>query len=598
MSIRKLSAHLINQIAAGEVIERPASVVKELTENALDAGAKRIEVRVEEGGRQLIRVADDGRGMVPEQLPLAIEPHATSKITAVEDLSAIQTLGFRGEALASIASVSRMELISRPAEAEAGARISVQGDLAGEPVPEPCAPGTVVEVRDLFYNVPARRKFMRGAPTEYGHINDMLGRVAMAHPRVGFSLWHQGKRRWDLPAGQSPTDRCRDRLGREVEEGLIEFKSNEQGVRLWGMAAMPELAKPTAKGQFLYVNGRPVRDRSIGHALREAYRGLIPPSRQPMVVLFVDLDPGRVDVNVHPTKSEVRFADRDQVFRQVLATVRQALRSEDLIPAVSLPVQNPVSAAAEPATRPMAAPSMFGRTSAEPAPGQADLASQSDRPSAPLPVQPHEAVAGSEPAPAETVRPTTRTVLQVHNAYIVTEDEQGLIIIDQHALHERMMFEMLMDRMRRFGRLESQRLLSPAVLEAGPTQQATLEQIEPLLERLGIETTPMGPNAVAVHAFPTLLFERHVEIHPFMEDLIARAEAEGFVPSDEQALHEVVDMMSCKAAVKAGDSLSEQELSQLLSQREQIERASNCPNSRPTTIRLTLRDLEKQFKRG
>jgi DNA mismatch repair protein MutL len=590
MPIRKLPAHLVNQIAAGEVIERPASVVKELIENSLDAGARRIEVRVEEGGRQRIRVADDGGGIGADQVLLALEPHATSKIEQVEDLAAIRTLGFRGEALASIASVSRLSLTTRTADATEGYRVEAVGDQLSEVEPVACAAGTVVDVQDLFFNTPARRKFMRGASTEYGHINDLVGRVSMAHAHVGFSLWHNDKLRWDHPPGQTPNQRCRDRLGKEVAEGLIEFESDERGVALWGLAAMPELAKPTAKHQYVFINGRPIRDRSVSHAMREAYRGLIEPSRQPMVVLFITVDPATVDVNVHPAKSEVRFSDARAVHSQVLSVLRQALQSADLTPAV--PVVRPfVSTSTHQSTRAISsAPSPAGAfwLQASDAPRQT-VASQ-------VAARAVDAVDG--PLLTEPIRATTQPILQIHNTYIVTQDEQGIVIIDQHALHERMMFETLLDRLGKTEQLESQRLLTPVVMNGGPARQATLEQITPLLHRLGIDATPMGPESIAVHAFPTLLFERKVDVGEFMDDLLGRAEAENFEPSNEAALHEVLDMMSCKAAIKAGDRLSDQELADLLARRDQIERASNCPHGRPTTVRLTLHDLEKHFKRS
>ncbi|MFW6031908.1 MAG: DNA mismatch repair endonuclease MutL, partial [Phycisphaeraceae bacterium] len=345
MPIRKLPMLLVNQIAAGEVIERPASVVKELVENSLDAGATRVEVRVEEGGRQLIRVSDDGAGISEDQLPLAIAPHATSKLASSEDLEAIATFGFRGEALASIASVSRTRITSRPRLndgriAEAGAMIEAAGDEVSEVAPAGGAPGTVIEVRDLFFNTPARRKFMRTASTEFGHINDLVQRLAMVHHAVAFRLVHQNRQVLDLPQGQDRKQRCIEILGKDLEEGLLEFERTEPaergGARVWGLAGLPALGRGSGKFLYLCINGRPVKDRNLTHAVREAYRGLMPPERHPVAAVFLEIDPKMVDVNVHPAKAEVRFRQPSQVHGLILAAVRQRLLASDLTPQANL----------------------------------------------------------------------------------------------------------------------------------------------------------------------------------------------------------------------------------------------------------------------
>ncbi len=650
MPIRRLSPHLVNQIAAGEVIERPASVVKELLENALDAGAERIAVDIEAGGRELIRVADDGGGIPADELALALAPHATSKIAAAADLEAIGSLGFRGEALASIASISRVRLTSRPRDAEAGAALEAAGEQLGEPRPLGCAPGTVVEVRNLFFNTPARRKFMRAPATEMGHISEAVTRIAMAHPDVGLTLRHQQRVSIDLPPHQTAARRCLDLLGPELEDALLEVESTERGIGLWGLVGLPEIARPTARHQYLYVNGRPIRDKHIAHAVREAYRGLIEPTRQPTVVLFLRIDPRQVDVNVHPGKAEVRFADSNAVHGQVLAVIRQRLLGADLTPALD------VGGGGGPQRL------QFGRGRDEPAapteastlsreaPLNADSAGGSggdsggdsgggteSGPSSPIhtlgdfvdyfrrmdpkqkgfvyqqvrqelgveeshyPEPPAPADAADPPARdrlTDPLRPSAKPILQVHNSYLVTQDEQGLVIIDQHALHERMMFQALLDRIRSSGRLESQRLLTPVAVELRPAQMALLEQLGPLCEQLGIDLAALGPTTAGVHAFPSLLFDRRVDPAEFLTELIERAEQDDFNPSDEAVLHEVLDMMSCKAAIKAGDALADEELTELLRRREQLERSSNCPHGRPTTVRLTLRELEKHFKRA
>jgi len=645
MPIRRLSPHLVNQIAAGEVIERPASVVKELLENALDAGAERIAVDVEAGGRELIRVADDGGGIPADELALALAPHATSKIAAAADLEAIGSLGFRGEALASIASISRVRLTSRPRDAEAGAAIEAAGETLGDARPLGCAPGTVVEVRNLFFNTPARRKFMRAPATEMGHISEAVTRVAMAHPAVGFTLRHQQRVSIDLPPHQTAARRCLDLLGPELEDALLEVDSTERGIGLWGLVGLPEIARPTARHQYLYVNGRPIRDKHIAHAVREAYRGLIEPTRQPTVVLFLRIDPRQVDVNVHPGKAEVRFADSNAVHGQVLAVIRQRLLGADLTPAVDVGAgaqrlrfdrgEEPADASALSREAPL---NGDPESDAEGSGGAiGGSGGDSGGPAAPIhtlgdfvdyfrrmdPKQKgfvyqqvrqelgvEESADPEPPAPADAadpsardqltdpLRPSAKPILQVHNSYLVTQDEQGLVIIDQHALHERMMFQALLDRIRSSGRLESQRLLTPVAVELRPAQMALLEQLGPLCEQLGIDLAALGPTTAGVHAFPSLLFDRHVDPAEFLAELIERAEQDDFNPSDEAALHEVLDMMSCKAAIKAGDALADEELTELLRRREQLERSSNCPHGRPTTVRLTLRELEKHFKRA
>ncbi len=606
MPIAKLSPLLVNQIAAGEVIERPASVVKELVENSLDASATRIDVAIEDGGRELVRVADDGSGIAPGEVLMALEPHATSKISAAHDLAAIRTMGFRGEALASITSVSRLRLTSRAIGADEGAVVEAAGETVGPLQPAGCATGTVIEVRNLFFNTPARRKFMRSAATEFSHIHDLLARIAMAHPAVGFKLAHNGRTTFDHPPGQTALQRCTAILGEELRDGLLEFDSDERGVQLWGLAGLPTLARPTARFQYLYINGRPIRDRNVAHAMKEAYRGLIEPAMQPLIVLFITVDPAAVDVNVHPTKSEVRFADANVIHGQVLATLRQRLLAADLTPsadigrrpgtifpaALDLAGGNGDAATASPPSA-QAFVEYFRRMD----PKQQTLVLSEVRkelgPELPLP---------DAPPPGEalemTYRPAPQPVLQVHNSYIVTQDDHGIVIIDQHALHERMMFQELYERICGSGTLESQRLITPAVLDANPRRMDLLENLQPLLHKIGIEAAPLGPATIGIQAFPTLLFDRGVEPGAFLSELLDRAQDVDLGPDDEAALHEVLDMMSCKAAVKAGDQLEAGELTELLRRRNQIERSSNCPHGRPTAIRLTLRDLEKQFKRS
>lgn len=628
MPIRQLPPLLVNQIAAGEVIERPASVAKELIENSLDAGATRIEIQIEDGGHRLIRVSDNGSGIEGCELALAVSPHATSKLTDAEQIVSIRTLGFRGEALASMASVSRMRVTSRrTAEgltAEEGWTIEASGVEVGHPTPTAGAPGTIVEVRDLFFNTPARRKFLRNASTEIGHISDAVSRMAMVWPNVAFTLSHNGRKAIEVPANQTPRRRVLDLMGAELDEALLEFEHREGEICLWGLAGLPAVARATSKFQYFSVNHRPVRDRNLIHAVREAYRGLMPPARQPVCVLMLETGDEQVDVNVHPTKAEVRFGHPSRMHGIVLTAVRQRLLSSDLTPtvAVSSPDhQGELRADASDAASTGRSSSDRSTSASAGVANQGTFVESFQRMGPiqkgfdfdevrrdlardeiglggnPLEIEPRGESAEAMP-PSTT--PPTRDVLQVHKSYLVTQDEQGLLIVDQHALHERVMFEQLRHRITKHD-LESQRLLMPAVIETDAKRMAILESLQPLCKKIGIEVEPMGPTTMAIQGFASFLFERRVEPLEFLEELLDRAE-EGQIETDgphveEATLHKVLDMMACKAAVKAGDAMTPQELDALLDKRDQIERSSACPHGRPTSIRLTLRDLEKHFKR-
>jgi len=622
--IRILPPLLVNQIAAGEVVERPASVVRELIDNALDAGATRVVVELEAGGIELVRVSDDGAGIGADQLELALSPHATSKIERTEDLDRISTLGFRGEALASIASVARVRIRSRTPEADGASRIDAHGSRIGPVRPDSGPVGTQVSVRNLFFNTPARRKFLRTPRTEEGHCVEAVRNLAMGRPGVGFALSADGRGVLDLPVGQSPAQRVLAVLGEELGEQMLVVNADEfddaRGMALWGMVGRPALARATNKAQHILLNGRPIRDRTIQHALREAYRGLIEPGRYPTAVLMLEMSPGGVDVNVHPAKAEVRFRDQSLVHTIVLRAVREALQGADLTtgfdpgrsgfaprsptavlpggggvaPGGSIPAQRVVDAVRSIA--PVGGELSYEtlRAALEPigrgaAPSGADAPDSPGSPPEPGRIEP-------KPEPGLEAPFPERGVLQVHNSYVVTQDEQGVVIVDQHALHERVMFEMLRARLDR-GDLESQRLITPAVVEGTAGQIDRLAELEPLLGRLGIRVEPMGPGSLGVQAFPTILFDRGVDPVAFVRELLDAADRDDFTPGAEQTLHEVLDMMACKAAVKAGDRLTDPELEALLVLRERVERSSNCPHGRPTSIRLTIPQIERLFGR-
>ena len=618
MPIRQLPPLLVNQIAAGEVIERPASVVKEVVENSIDAGATRIDVEIEQGGCELIRISDNGCGIPLEELLLAIAPHATSKIQTAQDLDAIATMGFRGEALASIASVSRLSIVSRPSNQLHAGFIEVEGDVVSAARPIGGSIGTTVVVRNLFFNTPARRKFLRREQTESGRVVELIENLAIAHPNIAFALRVDDKVKFELPPDQSPVERALSIMGEELRGELLEFRLDEGSVRMWGLAGKPSIARGTGKHQRIFLNGRIIVDRSIAHAIKESYRGLIDPARWPTIVLFLTIDPAHVDVNVHPAKAEVRFRNQANVHGAVMSALRGCLRRADLTPELQITEsrQWPAFPNLGFTPSPANAPSHPSASSNEPSaasfveyfrrlnPVQKGFvySEVKEALAQETPELLHDEIANPTQAPhvqSEPMLPAVRAaadVLQVHSSYIVTQDEQGLLIIDQHALHERVMFEKLKARIGS-GNLESQQLLMPAVVQADRGQVQMLDELKPLLRRIGIEAEPIGPTAIAVHSFTSLLFERGVDPISFMSELFDKAANRGLNHDAEAALHQTLDMMACKAAVKAGDKLAPEELAELLKCRETIERSSSCPHGRPTSLRLTIKELERKFGR-
>ena len=602
--IQQLSTALINRIAAGEVIERPASVVKELVENAIDAGATQIIVEVEDGGRELIRVIDDGGGIPPSELPLAFAEHATNKLSCDDDLFRIGTMGFRGEALASIGSVSHSRLQSRTIEMDSAYEILNRGGEITTPQAAAGNLGTMIEIRNLFYNTPARRKFMKGAPTEFGHINEMVLRLALPHAHIGFKVSHNGRTALDLPV-TTPDPRLLEAWPKEFREHRLAVGARDAEIQITGIVGLPEFARPTGRYQYFYLNGRHIKDKFIQHAAREAYRGLTEPGRYPACVLMLAMPPQDVDVNVHPTKIEVRFRDSGRIHGLVMSAIREKLLSNDLTPA-AIPMRGDMPDPSQPANREdmrATLAAFFKEGSTEGATANPSYQPTFQLNSSPAMTQridfsAHPSIptshANGDGTPAPAGFSTKHAAIQLHNSYLVAQTDEGMVIIDQHALHERVMYEELRTRLLR-GPLESQRMLIPQTLSASLRQIAMLEQIQPLLQRLGIEVSLFGPGTLAVHAFPTFLFK--LDPATFVRELLERGEQELLDLHEEEILHELLDMMACKAAVKAGDPLTAAEIEALLSRRELIDRSSNCPHGRPTTLRLTLNDLEKQFKR-
>ena len=687
----------MNKIAAGEVIERPASVVKELLENSVDALATRIEVDIVAGGMELVRIVDDGEGIHPEDLTLAVASHATSKLREADDLFRVQTLGFRGEALASIAEVSRFKLRSRRHDQPTGVELEVDSGVHGPVRPCGCPVGTTIEVRDLFSSTPVRRKFLKQPSTEFGHVSEQFTKIALAHPRLHLVLRHNDRVVYELPAAEKLLDRISLFFGADLAGHLIWVESEFENVRVWGYVGHPSQSKATRKGQYLFLNGRWITDRSLGHALAEAYRGLLMVGRNPVTFLFLEMPADMVDVNVHPTKAEVRFRESQKLYRQLLSTIRtkflgmnlnseltvrpaqSAYQSGQLTlgqstsgqavsgPAVSgfggtgltgfgqfgqgrtlAPVlQPPVAPRVDPArvdperqrelqhdlvswvkeqSRDWGTPGFeptYPDLPEEPA-DNFDRAPAADEPPADWPATPgaepgsehagfesgstfnridESHAAGSLPAapnPSDGLPATPACsfadvrAMQIHDSYLVVETEEGLQVVDQHALHERILYEQLRNRVLT-GSVESQRLLVPQPVELSTAEAAILSEHTELLARFGLCLEEFGANTVLVTAYPVML--RRIDLTQMVRDAADKLAESGRDPSRRDLLDSLLHMMSCKGAVKAGQRLAPEEIESLLAQRHLIDDAHHCPHGRPTALVLSRNELDRQFGR-
>ncbi|CRQ73254.1 DNA mismatch repair protein MutL [Pseudomonas aeruginosa] len=623
--IRPLPEILINQIAAGEVVERPASVVKELVENAIDAGASRVDIDLEEGGVRLIRIRDNGSGIAPEQLPLAVSRHATSKIADLDDLESVATLGFRGEALPSIASVSRFTLCSRRAHDEHGSALQIEGGKIGEVTPRAHAPGTTVEVRELFYNVPARRKFLRAERTELGHIEEWLRSLALARPDVELRVSHNGKASRRYKPGDLYSDaRLAETLGEDFANQAVRVDHSGAGLRLHGWIAQPRYSRASADQQYLYVNGRSVRDRSVAHAVKMAYGDVLYHGRQPAYVLFLELDPTRVDVNVHPAKHEVRFRDSRLVHDFVYRTLRDALadtRAGMSAQEIGAGPAHPVDAAAVP-TASSAGASGFGLVrGAAPGSGGGGGGFSGWRPQQPLGLQVADAPAayaalyatpaGAEraaalpPMPSENGLPVTSAdagvpplgyaIAQLHGIYILAENAEGLIVVDMHAAHERIGYERLKNAHDGIG-LQSQPLLVPITLAVGEREADTAESEADTLAALGFEVTRAGPGSLHVRSIPALL--AHAEPEGLLRDVLTDLREHGQSRRVASARDELLSTMACHGAVRANRRLTVPEMNALLRDMEITERSGQCNHGRPTWARFSLAEIDRWFLRG
>ena len=658
--IRQLSPSVVNKIAAGEVIERPASVVKELMENAVDAGATRIDVSLAQGGGELVRVVDNGCGIAAEQLTLAVAPHATSKIREADDLFRVGTLGFRGEALASIAEVSRTVIRSRSADAEAGAELEISGGQIGAVTPCGCPPGTLIEVHNLFFNTPVRRKFLRATQTELAHSTEAFTRLALAYPARHFTLRHHDKLVHDLPPTDDWPARIAAFFGADLAEQLIRVESRDGALKLSGYVANPAHSRTNQRMQFLFLNGRAIRDRSLQHALGEAYRGLLLTGRYPVAFLEIEMPPAEVDVNVHPTKLEVRFQDGGRLYSQLLGTLRTRFLTTDLTaklqpsgvspgdgdptqahdPGQAARLQNELVAwakgqlaqvrdathSAETSGNESMAPLGLGGNetvaNGDPQTGAARSVDPNWPAHRPLELvsldrsrlggvtsSPDRAAAALRLADELSLRPGDLAMrsgglahslrqrpaaIQIHNRYLVAETDEGVVVIDQHALHERVLYEEIREKVLA-GALETQRLLVPEPVDLAPAESAAAMAERELLARLGVEIEPFGGGTILIVGYPAMLSK--LSPTELLRGLAAQLLEGTKTPDRRDLLDDLLHMIACKAAIKAGDPLSPEEVAALVEQRHLAQDSHHCPHGRPTALHFTRDELDKQFKR-
>ena len=594
MSIRILSEQLVHQIAAGEVIERPASVVKELLENSLDAGARRVEIEIEEGGVRLCRVRDDGCGIERDEMLLALTRHATSKIATVADLEAVGTLGFRGEALPSIASVSRMRLVSRSASMANGHAVTAENGTFTDPIPAPHPQGTTVEVRDLFFNVPARRKFLRSERTESQHLVRTVERLALSRFDVAWTLMAGRRRLADYPAADSESERT-DRIGRVLGEDFaasaLYVEHQGAGCALAGWLGLPTHARAQADMQYLYLNGRMVRDRLLAAAIRQAYDDVLYHGRQPAYVLFLAMDPARVDVNAHPAKLEVRFREprqvRDFIFHSVsraLEATRPRVLGGGVDGAGAMRASGPIARDFWPARGAGQNDLGLGVAEAQMEPWRAPAANRTVGSGASTPV--------AESASA----PLGHAIAQLHGVYILTQTATGLILVDMHAAHERTTYERMKAALREAESIPAQQLLVPAMVTLSATDAELAEQHAEMLARAGLEIARSGPTGVAVRAVPAWL--PAADHATLLRDVLADLRDTGTSRRTEEAIEQVLGTMACHGAVRANRQLTIPEMDALLREMERSVRSDQCVHGRPTWAFVSMAELDRLFLRG
>ncbi|MDR2644086.1 MAG: DNA mismatch repair endonuclease MutL [Planctomycetaceae bacterium] len=682
--IRSLSQSMINKIAAGEVIERPASVIKELMENSIDAEAKRIDVIVEQAGMSLMRVVDDGVGMAEDQLLLAVKPHSTSKINDTDDLFRIRTFGFRGEALASIAEISQLTLKSRAVDQNGGAMITCNGNDRSAPTPCGMPIGTQIDVRNLFFNTPVRRKYMKSTSTEFGHIIDVFVRIAIPHPNIHFTLKHNDKIVHELPADPNVLTRIKLLFGEDIGKGLVYIEGQSTGnVRIEGYVSLPANCRLNSKLQYLFLNGRFIRDRALQHALAESYRGLLVSNRFPIAFLNIIMPPDLFDVNVHPTKLEVRFLDSNRVYSGLLSAVREKFMKTDLSEQVDLDtmkpeiakqnnfvnepnditIDDPQNALARNITEthrynvanmefPVSTNNITAANSHKidldnnnfavnnssnhktefarhlPDYSKDDSSNfrydnlnetkhnsnnnfiNNNNNNNSTVSSGHNFVTNNADSSGDYVThfspvnervaysPTGRVVVQMHNRYLVLETAEGIAIIDQHALHERILYEKLKELMGGIvegGKLEAQRLLVPVPVDLSPTEYSVVMDNLGLLKNLGLQVEPFGGDTVIISSLPTILSAMPANeiLLSLLEPLLNR----GLKPEPIALLEEMLHSMACKAAIKAGEKMRADAISKLIAQAESEINSHHCPHGRPSSLTFTCVELDKRFRR-
>ncbi len=632
--IQQLDTHVINRIAAGEVIERPASVIKELLENSVDALSTRIDIQVVDGGMELIRIADNGEGIHCDDLLLAVTSHATSKIRSDADLDHVSTLGFRGEALASIASVSRFSVRTRTESSDKGRELESHGGQIVRNSDCGCSPGTVMEVRNLFFNTPARRRFLKKASSEFSRIAEQFSRIALANPALALTLRHNDRLVYELPATHDPLDRIRRFYNAELSEKLISVESTAElpdggTIRLWGYVGEPALNRATRKDQFLFLNGRWIQDRSLQHALQESYRGLLMTGRHPVSFLFLEIPPALVDVNVHPTKSEVRFQDSQQLYRHLLRTLRDRFVALEFRTELSLPESQPA----------VPAPTRFDSGGLPQSPHrQLQLPPATNSPAyyqprseigrqrahsnavfhnpdvvAALAVDHHLQVSDTPvtrqshtteslpSSPQTTAFDSTPEIVtdefrafQIYDCYLVVASDAGLEIIDQHALHERIMYESIRERVLS-GDTETQKLLVPEVIECSAVEADVILESAELFQQMGFEIQSFGGTSILLNSCPSLI--PRGRLTRIVKDFSERLLQNDGKMSRRDLLDHMLSTMACRAAIKSGQRLTREEMQDLLRQRHLVDDSHHCPHGRPTSLVLNRHTLDQRFGR-
>ena len=604
--IQLLDSRLANQIAAGEVVERPASVLKELLENALDAGSESISVDVEQGGVKLVRVRDNGSGIDRDDLPLALSRHATSKIRGLDDLEAIGTLGFRGEALAAISSVSRLTLASNVEGEAEGWQVQVEGrDMAPSVTPAGHPRGTTVTMRDLFFNTPARRRFLRTEKTEFNHLEEVFRRIALSEFNTAFRLTHNQKVIHQLPAGLDDTlraARVAKLCGKGFMEQAIPVDVERDGIRLHGWMGLPTFSRSQADLQYFYVNGRVIRDKVVSHAVRQAYADVLYHGRHPAYVLFLELDPAQVDVNVHPTKHEVRFREQRMVHGFLYSSLHRAIaevRPGQSLAASVVDEGEPVMPAMEPSQASMSLSAPAGRPSYASPSGNGFGYGQGQRQADAYGALVRSGVAEAPVMPAasdqETVPPLGYAVAQLHGIFILAENQQGLVVVDMHAAHERITYERLKQSWSE-DKVRSQPLLVPVSLAVSSREADFAEQQPEVFSRLGFMVERAGPETLVVREVPAMLRDSDSEamVRDVLSDLLAQGSSERI----EQKLDELLSTMACHGSVRANRRLTIPEMNALLRDMEATERSGQCNHGRPTWTQMSLKDLDRLFMRG